>query len=457
MIWFLCLLLLSTLILWSGYRFGPHMALGITTLVSLLFPSWIRVEPYGIEIHLNVAVGVACLGYYLVHPKSVFRAKLILLDYVMIAIVIVNAISDVINSGWQPYILLQIYGEWFVAYVVGRLSLSEFNNVRELLFLGASVSLTLAILSIIESYSYSSIFQSVFGVSEIGVNGIGFRWGFRRASGPLNHPIYFGTLLFLLSPWVIQYISTKYQESKNGAWFAAGVLIVAGILGTVSRAPALALSFLVAGPLFIFVNRARLPMVIAGVLMIGVFYVGQSQVVEILDKAVQAQPNERNKMVVDGENVIPSSASARIYLLKYYRSAVRRAGLFGYGSVATAQFPPNVPSGGNMDMKAMKGLKWIDNQYLLFTLRFGYLGVACWITALACSAWNFYYSANRGPIDLKWFCACNASVIVGLMFIQTTVWMPQDYGFYLIWLMGGSAGLVSHLQIKKRQKEELSR
>jgi len=184
-------------------------------------------------------------------------------------------------------------------------------------------------------------------------------------------------------------------------------------------------------------------------------YFGQSQLIEMIENAggEKLDPT-RNQMVVDGKSVISSSARVRIYLFDYYATALRRAGLFGYGSAATAEFPPNVPAGGNFDLSAMKNLKWIDNQYLLFTLRFGYLGVACWVFALACTAWNFFAMSSRCPIDLKWFCACSASAIVGVMFIQMTVWMPQDYGFYLIWLMGGSAGLMSAVLKKKRLSVE---
>ncbi len=107
--------------------------------------------------------------------------------------------------------------------------------------------------------------------------------------------------------------------------------------------------------------------------------------------------------------------------------------------------------GGNNDITALKNLWAIDNEFLLLTLRFGYLGLTLWSIALILTIYNYSRLATRCPIDLRWFFLASASIVVGIIFIQCTVWMPQDYGFFLIWVMGGSAGLYNaHL---KRQKE----
>ncbi len=114
-------------------------------------------------------------------------------------------ISDIINSGFSYTILLQIYGEWFVAYVLGRLSLAKFEELRSLIVPGAIVALVLATTAIFESLSTTNLFELYFADPTSVEAGIMERWGYRRANGPTVNPIYFGVLLYLMMPWVFQW------------------------------------------------------------------------------------------------------------------------------------------------------------------------------------------------------------------------------------------------------------
>jgi hypothetical protein len=73
----------------------------------------------------------------------------------------------------------------------------------------------------------------------------------------------------------------------------------------------------------------------------------------------------------DGREVEYTSARARIELFNVYGPPLKRAGLLGYGTPDCSTFPPQVPLS-----QPVGPVKAVENAYILFTLRFGYLD--CW-------------------------------------------------------------------------------
>ena len=145
-------------------------------------------------------------------------------------------------------------------------------------------------------------------------------------------------------------------------------------------------------------------------------------------------------MELDGEMVIHSSTRNRLLLLKAYAPAFRHAGWFGYGTHATDSFPPNIPhlpeSARSMDV-----LRIVDNSYLLFGLRFGWLGMCLLIMMLGTSIWTGVKLTNdrtlsglTGPL---------AGAIAATSLAMLTVFMSDDFAFPLFWTAGILSGLAS--------------
>ncbi len=441
-------LALTVILVWVGYQYGPHIALATSSAIVLLMPRWISFDAMGHDVDLWLVNGIVALGYYCLHPKSTFKAKLIALDYVMLIFVVIVCTSDIINSGIKSENFIQLYAEWFVPYVLGRLSLAYFRELRTIVLPFAVVVFILSSLAIAESVSGTNPLELLINDPSTNDEYYAERWGFKRALGPTENPIYFGVLMYLLQPWLLQFSISKWEETRQYSWLFLSAIGIAGVLASVSRAPIFALCTLVVVPIFIYLPRFRIPITAATVVLPCIAFFFQQTIIDSLETIGE----DRHKQVVllDGKERVATSTTIRLQLWNFYETAVQQAGLFGYGTYRTSMFPPQVPMGGNNDVTALKALFAIDNEFLLIILRFGYLGVTCWAIGLALSVYNFGRLALVCPIDLKWFCAFCSSVLAGIFFIQCTVWMPQDYGFHLIWLMGASSGLYAHHLIKSR-------
>jgi type IV secretory pathway TrbD component len=155
-----------------------------------------------------------------------------------------------------------------------------------------------------------------------------------------------------------------------------------------------------------------------------------------LQKPHRQQPT----VVIDGERVVYSGTLTRVYLFDVYGVAMRRAGWLGFGTERTSTFPVNVPV-GQQHTETLKRLPWIDNQYILLVLRFGYLGVAVFITFCLSGVFAMLMVCRRcGGRGMVFFGGL-AATIVAMMLLLLTVWMPHDFGFWFLWTLGVSSGL----------------
>ena len=104
-----------------------------------------------------------------------------------------------------------------------------------------------------------------------------------------------------------------------------------------------------------------------------------------------------------------------------------KAGFTGYGTRATSKFPPDIPHllGKEENRQSMK---MVDNAYVLFTLRFGWLGCGALILLLCTSVfccWTLY--AERPD---QWFAAAmGAMLFVYTTFSLNLVWQSYDVEF----------------------------
>lgn len=155
------------------------------------------------------------------------------------------------------------------------------------------------------------------------------------------------------------------------------------------------------------------------------------------------------EIVIDGEKHLQSSVRSRLNLVEVNKIALRRSGLLGFGTQAVTGFPINVPV-GPMEAEAIRKVRFIDNTYILLTLRFGYLGVFAFIAAAVVCLWQFYWVGTKYQGDSpQWLCHCVGSSCFAALLVLATVWMPYEIGFMLVWTFGLSSGLtLAHLQGK---------
>jgi O-antigen ligase len=111
---------------------------------------------------------------------------------------------------------------------------------------------------------------------------------------------------------------------------------------------------------------------------------------------------------------------------------------------------------GEFDVEAINRLFAIDNQYLLFLLRFGWLGLLSWVAVLTLTINQLWHLSSQRMFRSSGLMPLLCAAIIGVVFIQFTVWMPQDYGFVLIWTCGLIAGIASANKFESLQVESRS-
>jgi O-Antigen ligase len=422
-----------------GYFHGPRFAVGVGAILSMALPQWIHYEHLPQDFRLVVAIGLVCLGYYCLHPKAEYRTSLTWVDYTFIAFVLTGVVSDFWNDGVRLWVVVSAYGEWFVPFLLGRLSFCQAKEMRWLASIAMFVAIFLSIAAIIESSIRVNLFELMFGnrPSDLPKYLPRFRW--QRAFGPTENPIFLGTLLVILFPWTI---FVALRSVPIGKFWPIPMIAIhfLGILATVSRAPVLSVAIIPIVMCYLLWSRWRVS--IAGVaIVLSILSILNWSLLkkELIDLGGERVRSTGEMITVDGQTIEYSNVDHRFLLWKVYWKAIEGAGALGYGTEQTATFPPNVPMDGRSDLKALENLWCIDNQFLLLLLRFGFCGMLLWIGLLAVTAATFGKLSQR-PSEISMLYCILCGTIVSIGFIQMTVWMPMDYGFALTWTIGLAAG-----------------
>jgi len=271
--------------------------------------------------------------------------------------------------------------------------------------------------------------------------GEGYRWGMKRAQGPLEHPIFFGMLLCLLLPWAIQ------AAPRYGRWgFVSPLMIGLGIFVTVSRG-AWIVGLMVALALLFFRRPAwRVPIAIVIVLAGCVVALGQKEVISFLGQIIGEKERFKEYIQVKGHLREYTGTLHRALLSEVYVDALRQAGWFGYGSYDNIRVPFPSETDGRF--------RSIDDNYLAFQLQYGMLGIVtflllggCGLVYLFWSAWNA--NGQFTPLAAGLFGSC-----VGVMLILNSVIFSADFGGVWLFSMGVATGLE---RLRRLNREETAR
>lgn len=453
--WSLGLGLLATIYIWLAFVRRPAVAIGWAAVLSLVFPvwcQWVLFEvPHGTVVgsgvDIKVGVGTIALILYSFFPKATFPTRLVACDYAFIAIICVHFLSDTINQGFDWTTLMRIYGEWYVPYLTGRLAIQNREDLQRLWPIVAGVSVGLGCASVFEACTGTNVWESIYGLRpEENTPRESARWGLRRAYGPCLNPIYFGSLQLILLAFSCFACRRATQRRARAIWLLAPVPAVLGIFCTGSRGPIVGLGFALLGWCFAAYPKLRGFLLTLLLVAVAVVFVQREQVITFLERWSGESERVAGGTVELGDKQVKFSGTrSRLILLDMYRIAFRRSGFVGFGTEAVTGFPVNVPL-REQELETLRRLKWIDNSYALILLRFGYLGLAVFVLALASGLLQLLrisdsYRAQSPGILAAYMTGCLGAVLV----VMLTVWMPHDFGFALLWSLGVASGLwVAH-------------
>ncbi len=443
---------LVALFLTSAYFRSPQFAIGNVVPIAFIFPAWLILplfsgpadSIYGSGVDIKLTVGAACLVLYCFLPGRTFALRIVPCDIALAFLILFHILSDMLNDGLDWIVLGRAYVEWYLPYVAGRLAIQSREDIEQLWKTLAVLGLILGGTAILEALADINLFELCFGVRPLeGTSRDAARWNMQRAYGPCMHPIYLGVLELLLLAWTGLATWRALRRRAGWPWVFAMVPCLLGIVATGSRGPILGVAF--SSIVFFFYLLPSIRLVVASsifaVVLVGV--VNREAVLTQLEKwSGQAEQLQIETIKVDDETLTHSGTRNRINIFEVYKIALKRSGLTGFGTRAVSGFPINVPVGPR-EVETIKQTRFVDNEFILITLRFGYLGLAAFAALGGLALVQLLLIADQNPGQLpQQLCCCLGATLAGGLLTLLTVWMPYEIGFVLLWTIGLSSGLM---------------
>lgn len=422
-------------------RKGPILSLGPAMILSFAFPVWVKLELFGMPFTVRTAIACVTMLGFAVHPKGKIISPLTLLDVVIGFMCLTHIASDANISGFTPVLPFRAYGEWVLPYVAGRYAIRDRHDLRWISPWIIGVLLLMGITAIIESVTKINPYEVVFGNRPEELAGRSAqRFGLKRAFGMVTHPIYFGMLISVLSPWIVSYWQDYHLKKHRVIAVVTFLITLAGAVCTVSRTPVLTILIGIGILLSVRYRFIRWPFCLSAAAAIIVFAMFPNQVIDKVS-ALTGGGDRLRLIEVDGKAVTYSSSRSRLIVLQTYSGAVVKAGLLGYGSEAVSSFPPQIPyMQGKAELSNM--MKLVDNGYILISLRFGWLGGICLVLIFVSTIFTGFLLFADRP-DQMFPAAYSSLVIVVSLVSMLLVWLCYDFGLPLLWNIGILSGLAS--------------
>lgn len=431
------LLVLVGWVLYVAATSGPQKALWVGWMaVLMLVPTWL-VKSFGsIEMDMRSAVAVAVVAGFLFFQKQPLQLRWLWLDTFLLLLIASQVISGFNAGEIRPLTIPEITRRWLPAYVMGRLFFRSVDDLDDILPIASVLVLILSLYAIGESLLRVNIINEILGKHYAVLEASeGYRWGIKRAQGPLNHPIFFGMMLVMLFPWAVEAGRRTRHKAGPRWWILLPFLAFGSVFCTASRGPIIATAFTVYVTLFFRRPKLRIIMLLLVVLGGAGVYYGKQAVIETLSTAVGESEQAVQRVVIDGDEYEYTGTKHRLLLYRVYWNAIRDAGLLGYGGRMR-----NVP----IEEHLVHRFSSIDNHYLLFLLQRGYMGIGLFITVTLCSLVYLAAAAWDPSRRQAGFAGALFGSMLAVALLLQTVWFAPD--FAVIWLFcAGMAGSLHSL------------
>lgn len=436
--WWILLTLILVISAIVQVVYGSRAAIGTGLVLSLAFPCWVVQEFFRQPIDLRIATTLVLLVLRVIDRRQPICWWFNPGDWAIFAMYFIHVASDTYQDGFSISHIVMAFGEWSTPYIAGRLAIEAVHDWHWLTGLVVVLSLFFAALATTESVTRVNLMEIPFGQRpEDRTPRMAIRAGFKRANGPVKHPIWFGMIQCQLLAFTITAAVRAVRGDGKLWWLVAPMASVLGVMATLSRGPILAAIATFYFFSIFYWKQLRIPLISLGVVAAMAVIAMPNTVLMSLQKF---ERSSNQKIELEGERHSVSEMSPRWLVLKAYRHAIDRAGLLGFGSGRTSSFPVNVPMGPDAATTTSK-LWTIDVEYLLILLRFGWLGLAAFAMICVTSIWHIARQLQ--------FCEANQRIVpsaIAATLLATTLsffveWMPADYGFLFLWLCGAANGI----------------
>jgi len=434
---FVVLAIAIVVVLRAAVLGGPRATACIGLATIMLAPTWMYREFGAIRLDLRTAVALAIVAGVALHPQTTWRIRLIFADFVAMALVVTQCVSeDLTNPATTAPVFIDIGLQWLLPYVVGRLAWRSYGDAPTLLGPMAAACVVLSVWAAAESILRFNPLGTLLGHAG-SLQGMGdLRWGLRRAEGPLTHPIFFGLQLVLMLPFALA-AARRSRLGEGPEWWRYVPWITAGgVLFTMSRGPQLGVAVVLL-TMIVLVQPHRRAIVLVPVFAAAVFVASAgSWMVDFLHS--WSGEEARMTVLIRGEPYAYTGTTHRLLQLRVYEEAVAHAGWFGYGSIGLRAGETKIPY---VEDHLRQMFNSIDNHYLQFVLQSGFVGLSLFV--LLCLIGIGY--AARATFDsanpTAWLSAATAGGLLALTLLMASVWLASDFRMVLLVVVGLAGGM----------------
>ncbi|MFO0953741.1 MAG: hypothetical protein U0835_21810 [Isosphaeraceae bacterium] len=421
---------------------GGRAGLWFAVLASmLLMPTWITWRFGSLTMDFRavgqvlglMSLALAWSGPY---PPSAERPRrrLLLADLMILVLFLVQVYTQRRIGRFGPLTAPDIARRWVLPYVAGRVFLGSADDVARVLPVASKLLMGLATFAVVEAVTKVHLVNRLLGKNfALLEGGEGYRWGLKRAQGPLDHPIFFGMMLVLLWPWVDEAARRAWRGRGEKWWLALAGMMAAAVVVTVSRGAQISLVGTVGVTAFFRMPQYRLRMFVAAVVLGGGGYVAKHELSEVLSKWAGEKAEEVRIVEINGNEYEYSGTNHRVLLFKAYEQAMVDTGAFGFGYEML---------GIELEEAVAQRFSSIDDHYIRFLLQYGYVGLGAFVLLSLVSLIDLARVAWDVRQEVSGLAAAQfggfAMVTVGLL----SVWFSPDFG--AVWLF--SAGLAGNLR-----------
>lgn len=421
------------------FRRGPVEALAPALLLSLAFPVWLKFDVAGMPLNLRTATAAITMLGFAFHPRGRILSPLTVLDFCIAFLCCSHVLTDAWHDGLSVALPFRAYGEWALPYVAGRYAIRNTQDLATAARWVVGILFFLSVVAVIETITQVNVLETVYGErpEELARRNT-VRLGFRRAYANAMHPIYFGMILAVLSPWLVCLMEKRESSAVRGFAIFTVPLTVLGLLATISRTPIVTVLGSWIFLLAVLFRWLRIPLMTVVVSAIAVFLIWPYQVTDFIGKYTSG---DRHRLVeMNGTAVVYSASRARLLLPVVYGKAMTHAGIVGYGSAATQTFPLKIPYlEGTAETK--DSLKLVDNAYILTVLRLGWLGGFLLVLLLGTGMLSCWVLYRRRP-DRLFPAAFLGLLVVYSIVSLNLVSQVYDFFFPVLWTLGVISGLL---------------
>jgi O-Antigen ligase len=428
-----------------------HVALGSSMIVSFCFPCYWKISIATIPISVQSGACVACFVLYLALGGSL-RFRLSLCDVAIGAMAIAEAVSDGWTHKGGASSVATAYGEWVLPYAAGRYAFGSISRYSKARFQIAAALGCMFLVQFVDltmgrnlAFELTTWFESSWMEPARAK-----RFGLVRSAGLTEHPIFYSGVLMALLPIAVT-ASAKDRWTQTTRRYVGFCVALGVLVASLSRGAVLA----VIGSLVFRLAVASLKrFVIVSISVFALTFVGWAfwPKISAVWMATGDFSDRERIVIIDGEASRHSSSLARLRVFDVYGKAAARAGLFGYGTSAFATSPPNLPH-LPVESMATETVWTVENSYLLILLRFGYVGLTCFVL-LVLSAVLVPWSTR--DLDLRRHLLLFATGSFSIALLLGTVYASYQIIFPMLFLMGLGNGLIDP-NVAMRRKVPLER